>query len=638
MKPAISCLLARILSFLFIASMLTMAAERPNILWITAEDYSADWLGCYGNTQAQTPRLDSLAREGILFTHAFSNAAVCAVARSTILNGAYAPTQGTQHMRSRKPIPAKFRPYLSYLHQLGYSCFNSGKTDYNYTVNDASLWDKSGWGYDFLSTYKPDGKKPFFAIYNLGVTHESALFAKKIQANRQHGIIPPQPRISPDKVIVPPYLPDLPEIRSDLAIYHDCITAMDTQVGEILDKLKKKGLADDTIIFHYGDHGGILPRSKRYLKDTGVRVSLIVYFPKKWQHLNPFKPGSRVSETVSFVDLAPTLLSLIGEEKPSQMQGRAFLGSHRIEPKRDATVFLYADRFDEIYGMRRGLSDGRWKYIRRFTPELPAAPNSFYQFGQAGWRAWLNASHAHRLAPRFNKIWQPHQEVEELFDTRNDPWEIHNLATVPKYADQLNKMRAQLQAKMVEVADTGLIPEAMFAELSRQVPSGAIADYLAVHSAELPALVELAFRASSRDSKHLPHFANALQSKVPVTRFWGAQGYLNLGKQARSASHKLLPLLNDPSPAVIASAADALITIGTPKEARAALLRLTNELDPIEQEFAYLYTLNVLSQHHLIEQMPAAKIQHLLDIKNKKNYVRKFIERYKKQQQLEQKQ
>jgi arylsulfatase A-like enzyme len=351
-----------------------ISADRPNILWITAEDYSASWLGCYGNKQALTPNIDALADRSVLFTAAFSNGPVCAVARSTILTGAYAPTIGSQHMRSRHRIPKIYQPYVTYLRKFGYYCTNHKKTDYNIAMRDGSIWDNGS--RDALSFAKLPKDQPFFTVVNLGETHESSLFAKKIRANRKRGVIPKKTRLSTEQVIIPPYLPSIPGIRHDIAVYHDNMTALDSHVGKILADLKKNGLADNTIIFHYSDHGGVLPRGKRYLTDTGTRISMIVYFPKKWQHLSPFQPGERVDEPVSFVDLAPTLLSLLGEKKPEQMLGRAFLGPQRVAPAKDEVEFLYADRFDEIYGMRRGITDGRWKYIRRFTPHLPAAPYS----------------------------------------------------------------------------------------------------------------------------------------------------------------------------------------------------------------------------------------------------------------------
>ena len=594
--------------------------SRPNILWITFEDTSWNQLGCYGNAEALTPRIDALAKEGLRFTHAYSNAPVCAVARSTILNGAYAVTQGTQHMRSRHPIPEAFKSYVSHLREAGYYCTNQSKTDYNFKGVDTALWDDSSREAHYRN--RPAGK-PFFAVINLLVTHESSLFPEKISKNRAEGIIPKEPRLDPAKVFVPPYLPDLPEIRSDIAIFQDGITALDRQVGKLLDELAAEGLTGETIVFFYSDHGGILPRGKRYLEDTGVRVPMVVSLPEKWRSLSPFGPHGTVDEPVSFVDLAPTLLSLIGLEKPAPMQGRAFLGRKRVEPAKDDVVFLYADRFDEINGMRRGITDGRWKYIRCFTPHLPAAPYSHYPFGQAGWAAWQKAWKDGKLDPQFSRIWERPQPVELLFDTTNDPWEIHNLASDPAHAERLATLRGRLRAKMIEVADTGLIPEPMFAELA---PGKPVATWLAGHKAEIPALVDLAFAASDGNAKNLDRFLPLLAGNDPVSRYWAAQGCLILGKSAAPASDALADLLDDPHSAIRVSAALALAASGKRDQGESALL---NEFQRAVDEKSQQNAAHALTHINAQNKIPDQWIESTLQNTGSGEYAKRLATRLK---------
>jgi N-sulfoglucosamine sulfohydrolase len=598
------------------------AAERPNILWITSEDNAWNWIGCYGNADAVTPRIDALAENGVLFSHAYSNAPVCAVARSTILNGTYAVTQGTQHMRSRHPIPADIKPYVSYLREQGYYCTNNSKTDYNFLGKDGSIWDACSGKAHYKN--RPEGK-PFFAIFNLTVSHESSLFPNTIKKNRRRGIIPKTPRISPADVKLPPYLPDLPEIRSDIAIYHDNITALDRQVGAILDKLEKAGLADDTLIFYYGDHGGITPRGKRYLEDTGTRIPLIIHVPEKWKALSPFKPGQKVDETVAFVDLAPTVLSLIDIEKPAYMQGRAFLGPKRAEPAKDDVVFLFADRFDEIYGMRRGITDGRWKYIRTFTPHLPAAPYSYYQFGQAGWTAWKKAWEDGKLEKPYAEIWETPQPVERLFDTASDPMEVHNLAGDPAQAGKLAAMRRRLESKMIETADTGIIPEPMFPELS---PGQPIMRYAASRKTAWPELVSLAFTASSGDPKNLALLVSKLSSKDPVTRYWAATGCLILGKEAQTAAGDLVKRLDDSQAAVRVVAAHALFVIGREETGKSALLA---EMERPSNEYAQQLVINTLGQIDALDEIPDAWIERILQNPKAGKYLIRLAKILKKQ-------
>lgn len=603
--------------FAFIA-----AAEQPNILWITSEDNDYGWLGCYGNKQAQTPNLDELAKHGVLFKHAYSNSPVCAVARSTILNGSYAVTQGTQHMRSRHAISASYKPYVAYLREHGYYCTNRAKTDYNFKGNDQSIWDDCSRKAHYKN--RPKGA-PFFSVLNLTVSHESSLFGNKIKSSRKRGIIPKTTRIKPSDVELRPYLPDLPEIRNDIAIYHDVITALDTQVGTIISELKKSGLAEDTIIFYYGDHGGVTPRGKRYLKDSGTHIPMLVHVPEKWQQLSKFKPGERVEEMVAFVDLAPTLLSLVGLEKPDQMQGRAFMGKHRVAPAKDDQVFLYADRFDEIYGMRRGIvsDQGRWKYIRRFTPNLSAAPYSSYQFGQAGWRSWKKAWQSGKLSDKDKKIWESNQPVEELFDLKSDPWEVKNLATNATHAERLKSMREQLNAKMIETRDLGVIPEAMFTELS---PNSPISSYLDKNSEKLKPFVDLAFTATSRDPKNLEKFISELKSSSPITRYWASQGLLLLGDQAKKAEPELIKLLSDPSSAVRVSAAHALISMGKQEMATKVIIA---ELSKEASEYAHLYAINTIMQCNVADQISDAWIENALKGKNPKGYVQRLAKQLK---------
>jgi N-sulfoglucosamine sulfohydrolase len=290
--------------------------ELPNILWITSEDNSR-LLGCYGDDFATTPHLDQLASEGFLYTHAYANTPVCAPARNTIITGVHACSNGNEQMRSTYLKSEKVRFYTEFLQSQGYYCTNNSKTDYNTRPVDLkTMWDESSRNAHYKN--RAQGQ-PFFAIFNLTVSHESSI----------HKSIPnDELRHRPEDVSLPPYHPDTPEMRHDWAQYYDKVEDMDTQVGALLRELEEAGLAENTIVFYYSDHGGVLGRSKRYLFETGTHVPMIVRIPEKYKHLYPAEtPGSKVDRLVSFVDLAPTLLSLIGLEAPEYMQGNAFLGS-----------------------------------------------------------------------------------------------------------------------------------------------------------------------------------------------------------------------------------------------------------------------------------------------------------------------
>jgi arylsulfatase A-like enzyme len=608
MKRLALYLIASLISAVpFVAS----ADQKPNILWITSEDNSSHWIGCYGNKQTMTPRIDALAKEGILFENAYSNAPVCAVARATILMGAYSPTMGTQHMRSRHPIPTKYRPNVEYLRAAGYYCTNNNKTDYNFKGNDNSYWDSSSGQAHYNN--RPEGK-PFFAIFNTTISHESSLFDK--------GAAEPR-RVKPEDVDLPPYLPDLPEIRKDYARYLDRIQDMDAHVGKMLDELEKSGLAENTIVFYYADHGGILPRGKRYLEQTGVKIPLIVRIPEKFRHLAPFKPGQRVTEPVSFVDLSPTLLSLVGIDTPAQMQGRAFLGAKRVEPAVDEMEFLFADRFDELFGMRRGLTDGKWKYIRNFNPDFPTAPYSFYQFGQPGWVGFQKAYKEGKLSGYHKALWETPGTSEQLYDLTADPWEMNNLAANPTHAAKLAVLRERLKATMKKVNDTGLVPEPLFQNLAGKSP---LADHVQSGKFDIAKIADLAFTATEIDAKNIPRLKTAIASPDLTERYWGIVGMRLLGEKAAAESDTLLPLLKDNSACIRTTAGQALYATGNKDIATVALV--ADILSPMDSP-SLLNLLNTLRRYDLLDRLPKdwAKTKKMTE--GSQDYIQRFSKQTK---------
>jgi arylsulfatase A-like enzyme len=592
-------------------SLAQAAEEKPNILWITSEDNSSHWIGCYGNKQTLTPRIDALAKEGVLFENAYSNAPVCAVARATILMGAYSPTMGTQHMRSRHAIPIKYRPNAEYMRSVGYYCTNNNKNDYNFKGNDNSYWDASSGQAHYKN--RPEGK-PFFAIFNTTISHESSLFNK--------GAAEPR-RVKPADVDLPPYLPDLPEIRKDYARYLDRIEDMDAQVGKILDELEKSGLAENTIVFYYADHGGILPRGKRYLEQTGVKIPLIVRLPEKFRHLAPFKPGQRVIEPVSFVDLSPTLLSLIGIDTPAQMQGRAFLGTKRVEPAADEMEFLYADRFDELFGLRRGLTDGKWKYIRNFNPDFPTAPYSFYQFGQPGWSGYQKAYNDGKLRGYHKALWEAPGTSEQLYDLSADPWEMNNLAANPAHAEKLVALRERLKATMKKVHDTGLVPEPLFQNLAGKSP---LADHVQSEKFDIAKIADLAFIATEIDAKNIPRLKAAIASPDLTERYWGAVGLRLLGEKAAAESATLLPLLKDNSAGIRTTAGQALYAIGKKDIAADALI--ADVASPMDSP-SLLNLLNTLRRYELLDRLPKDWAKSKKMGEGGENYIQRFSKQMK---------
>lgn len=427
-------------------------------------------IGPYGDSIARTPNLDRLARNGVRFTNAFTTAPVCAPNRAAIITGMYQNAIGAQHMRTTEnTIEELPGPYLAvppfyvkafpeYLRAAGYYTTNNAKTDYQFG-EPFTIWDESGQNAHWRN--RPDRDQPFFAVFNLMVTHESRAFPPDSAAGRS------APRVTdPATVEVPPYYPDTQPVREELARVYDNIAEMDRRVGEILDQLEEDGLADQTIVFYWSDHGDGLPRAKRSLYDSGLHVPLMVRWPEALSP--PFNPGAVNDELVSFIDLAPTVLALADVEVPTHVQGRVLLGPDAA-PEPDY-VFAARDRMDIEYDMMRSARDRRFLYIRNYHPELPYAGLIPYRNQSAIMQEWLRL-HAEGELSGPPTLWmQDHRPAEELYDTEADPHQIRNLAEDPAFRDTLVRMRRAVEDWMVRIDDQGRINEPEMIE--RMWPGG----------------------------------------------------------------------------------------------------------------------------------------------------------------------
>jgi N-sulfoglucosamine sulfohydrolase len=531
--------------------------QLPNILWITSEDNSP-LLGCYGDTFATTPHLDRFATEGFLYTNAYANTPVCAPARNTLLTGVYACSSGNEQMRSRYSKSEIVRPYTEFLLEKGYYCTNNSKTDYNFANPDLkSIWDESG----REAHYSKRGEgQPFFAIFNLTISHESCLHKSTPDSLLRH---------RPEEVSLPPYHPDTPEMRHDWAQYYDKVEDMDTKVGELLAELEKAGLAENTIVFYYSDHGGVLGRSKRYLYETGTHVPMIIRIPEKYKKLFPTaKKGSKVDRLVSFVDLAPTLLSLTGTQAPDYMQGNAFLGKYT--DKAPSQIYMFRDRMDGRYDMTRAVVDGRYRYIRYFNPNRIWMQHLDYLWRAPSMRSWERAYLAGECDEIQSRFWNT-KPTEELFDIENDPWEVNNLAKDPAYADRLAKMRQALLDKSLEIRDAGFIPEA-----DRIVRTGGVPayDYMRTGTVPYVEIIQAAFLATEANPANLQQLLALLKNDDSAIRYWGAQGLLILGEDALPGLEQLKKAAFDVSWNVSIAAAEILYKLGDKETAIKSLKRV----------------------------------------------------------------
>lgn len=569
-------------------------SEKPNILWIVSEDNSASYLGCYGNEQATTPRLDQLASEGILYENTYSASPVCAPTRSTMITGVYANSMGTQHMRSTYPIPDFIRFYPYYLRQAGYYCTNNSKTDYNTADKESwtEVWDESS----NQATYRNrPADQPFFAVFNLETSHES----------RIHNWIPvEQLSHDPQKMREPAYLPDTPEVRHDLAQYYDKIQKMDGQVGQILDQLEKDGLADDTIVIYNSDHGGVLPRSKRYCFENGLHIPLIVRFPEKYQHLAPAEPGSTNSHLVNEVDFTPTLLSLASAEIPEYYQGRVFLGPQK-QPSPHYT-FGFRGRMDGTYDMVRTVRDEHYRYKRNYMPNRIYGQHIWYLWKAPSMQSWQQAYQRGQCDKAQSKFWQA-KPPEELYDVQKDPDNVNNLAGDPNYSHVLKRMRQANSSWVRRIHDAGFMPEAMMVARSKKANTTI---YQYVRSEQYPQerIISMAEIATMVNPKNLTKLRKGLKDPDAAVRYWAAYGCAILEKNALPAKRALIRLLNDPFPEVALAASEALYYLGEELRSFSRLKKaLNNHNDKVR-----LYALNIIRTFG-VEAMPMLpKLQNLL--------------------------
>ncbi|WP_018626513.1 sulfatase-like hydrolase/transferase [Niabella aurantiaca] len=440
------------------AAAVTTQNKRSNILWLVTEDISP-YLSFYGDSTALTPNLDRLAREGVVYTNAFSTAGVCAPSRSAIITGMYASSIGTDNMRTLADVPIpgiesysavlppEVKMFTEYLRKAGYYCSNNAKQDYQFQA-PLSGWDESNRNAHWRNR-KPG--QPFFAVFNFDVTHESQVWKRKNKPLL----------VDPARIKLPPYYPESPVIRKDMARMYSNIMVMDSQVGVMLKQLEEDGLLEQTIIFFYSDNGGPLPRGKREIYESGIHLPMVVRYP------NRVNAGKRDDRLVSYVDLAPTVLSLAGVNVPAYMQGQAFEGKQRQKERQ--YVFAARDRMDTAYDRVRTVRDLQFQYVKNFQPEKPFIQNITYRMSMDLMKELLRLHDAGGLNAVQQLWFRKKKPVEELYDVIADPDNLHDLAGDPKYAGKLKELRAVLKQWMRTTGDKGFIPER---ELIRQMWGG----------------------------------------------------------------------------------------------------------------------------------------------------------------------
>ena len=486
------------------------SAERPNFVWLISEDNSVHYMKMFDEHGAETPRIEQLARHGLVFDNAFSNSPVCSVARTTLITSCYGPRICTQYHRRSvlAPMPDGLRMFPAYLRDVGYYTTNNQKKDYNAVEGDG-VWDESS---RKASWRNREAGQPFFHKQSFAVTHESSLHFSKAVMEQQ------QTTTDPTTVFVAPYHPATPTFRYTYARYHDRIQEMDAQIGKIIDQLTEDGLLEDTFIFYFGDHGGVLPRGKGYAYESGLHVPLVVRVPDKWKHLVPWQAGSRVKGFVSFIDFGPTLLNLAALDVPSQVDGRPFLGkdiSAEAVDRRDE-AFGYADRFDEKYDFVRTLRKGRFEYVRSYQPFNFDGLQNNYRYKMLAYTEWRELYRAGKLSGAQRHFFE-RRAPEALYDIVADPHETKDLSEDPQFAEVVTDMRKRLVQRVKAMPDLSFYPESHLVEAAMGNP----VEFGQAHKQDIAALVNVA-DLSLLDFADAQRYRCGSDSARPVAKILGS--------------------------------------------------------------------------------------------------------------------
>ncbi|XCF07809.1 sulfatase [Tamlana crocina] len=529
--------------------MSCQAQDKPNILWVTIEDTSPLFIGCYGNEQASTPVIDKLAEEGVKFTNAFSTGTVCAASRSTIITGVRTYKMGTGHQRSQYPIPGFIKGFPFYLKQLGYYTTNNSKTDYN-IANEKDFvkeaWDESS----NKATWKNRAEgQPFFAVFNFAESHQSRTMSWTFEQYQKHvwNHLPDEDKIADDAFDMPPFYNDTPEMRKQFARVYNSIKLTDNRIGELLQKLEEDGLKDDTIIFFYADHGEGIPRAKTNGINLGYRVPFVAWFPEKFKHLSPWETGKPTNKLISFEDLGPTMIDLLGGKVPEYMKGKRLFDSDSNNKK--DLLLLSTDRVDNGLDLVRTVTDGKFVYSRNFMPFIPEVRYINYLEIADITKHMRKDLKQGKLNAFQSRVFEE-RPFEVLYDIENDIWEEHNLADNAKYNPVLEKMRQFLDSTLLEDKDILFMPEYDMAKISEnQTPY----EYRLTDDYNFNEIYKIASLSGKKGRKVAQAQIESLKHDDRLVRYWASVGLMSQDQKILESFQKELneSLQDDYSPVAI---------------------------------------------------------------------------------------
>ncbi len=520
------------------------AQQRPNVLWITIEDTSPQFIGCYGNKDARTPVIDKLADEGVRFTNAFSTGTVCSPSRSCIITGVKTYKLGTGNHRSNYPIPEFVKGFPYYLQKEGYYTTNNVKTDYN--VGNIERFTKDAWnessGKAGWENRKPG--QPFFAVFNFIDSHQSRTMTENYLWYQKNVLekLHENERVGYNDFEMPPFYNNSTEMRKQFARVYNSIKLTDNKIGELLARLEKDHLKDSTIIFFYADHGEGIPRGKTNGINLGYRVPFVIWFPDMYKHLSPWGTNGVVTdELIDFEDLAPTLISLVGGIVPNHLSGRKLIGNDRSKPA-DHLV-LSSDRSDNGIDLVRSVTNGKYMYSRNFMPFMPEA--RFIRYMEIGEiKQEMRKDLAEKKLNTLQKSLFEDRPAEFLYDIENDIWETKNLATDPAFKSVLKKMRSHLKEEILQSRDVLLLPEYELGLISETTtPYEYRTDDKNYSIAEVYKAARLSgFRGNDIAAKQ----AKLLTAPNKIVRYWAILGLMSQNAtDLKPYSKKIIKAMND---------------------------------------------------------------------------------------------
>lgn len=578
----------------------TYTQNKPNILWITIEDTSPQFIGCYGNVNARTPTIDKLAKEGIRFTNSFSTGTVCSPSRSCIITGIKTYKTGTGNHRSNYPVPDYIKGFPFFLQKEGYYTSNNSKTDYN--VANLSEFIKEAWD-ESSNTAGWQDRKPgqaFFAVYNFMDSHQSRTMTQPYSWYQTNVLdhLQESERIDENMFEMPPFYLDSPEMRKQFARVYNSLKLTDNKIGELLDRLENDHLKDSTIIFFFADHGEGEPRGKTNGINLGYQVPFIIWFPEMYKDLSPWGSGGVVSdELINFEDLAPSIISLAGGKVPDYLNGRILIGDKRSEPRDH--IILSNDRSDNGIDLVRSVTDGKYMYSRNYMPFIPQARYIRYmEIGEI--KQQMRNDLAAKKLNSLQKSLFEERPPEFLYDIENDIWETKNLAMDPAYNDILYKMRGELRTELIDARDVLLLPEYSIELISRN----ATPYEFRFSDKDFP--IEEIYSAASlsgfRSKKVAAKQSELLKSQNSIIRYWAIIGLKSQHSEILTPYiEQIITAMDDPYPPVaITASAIAYQEFGN-SDAMEKLIKMCSNSDQILALMTINYLLYIDNKEPFIQ-------------------------------------